>query len=855
MTLPTWVRALLQRTRAHRELDDEVAFHLEMETDANVARGMTRAAARQAALAAFGGIVQAKESVRDVRTLTIESLWLDLRHAVRALLAHPGFTVTATAMLALGIGITTAMFTIVDSLILRPVPFRDASQLAHLWMGNDHGGRTLVDPAVIRAWRNSAAFQGVESAVPEAALLETGETIVTRGMAVITPGVFDLLGGVGPVKGRLFDPAEGATGESDRLLVSETIWKTLYGSDPELVGKSITVNGERLRVVGILPAAFRFPSADTVLWKPTDLSRPQELARAYVRFTAKMPREEALRVATDAARAADPANAPLRPWVYPLSRTDEYTRRAVPLLAGGVALVFLVLCANVCGLLLARLTARRREFSMRAALGASRARLIRQALVESSVLGGIGVAVGAATAWMLVSLARTVFPEQMLLQTLNPLDLDARALAATSAGGVVATLASGLLPAWLGTRVDTGDSLRVVDRGNTEARLARLLTRGLLVVEVAFACTLLVGATLLTRSFVKLARAERGLVTSGVTTMFLSLGTSTQNDPAARLALTRTLEEELRQLPGARQVAWSYGVPPGGGMTSFGDWIPDALPGRAVNLVLDRYVVSPEFFTLYEIPILKGRMFTSADSFNDVIVSQRLAAILWGDADPIGHTFRFIKESFHVIGVARDIHLPAIDTRLDRPQFYHPYKTASTTPMVSIRCDRGCPDVAVIRHRLALAHPTVRVQTAKLVSNDYAKELAQPRVSAAVAGSFAVIAMIATAGGLFSVLSYAVSRRRREFGVRTALGASRSQIRRVVLREGIVVTVSGLMVGAVLAAWLARALASVEYGVTPDDPATWSIVLAVLGLTTLAACWIPASTAARCDPLVLLREE
>jgi len=248
-------------------------------------------------------------------------------------------------------------------------------------------------------------------------------------------------------------------------------------------------------------------------------------------------------------------------------------------------------------------------------------------------------------------------------------------------------------------------------------------------------------------------------------------------------------------------------------------------------------------------------MFTSADPFNEVIVSQRLAAILWGDADPIGHTFRFIKESFHVIGVARDIHLPAIDRRLDRPQFYHPYKTASTTPMVSIRCDRACPDVAVIRHRLALTHPTVSVQTAKLVSDDYAKELARPRVSAAVAATFAVIATIATAGGLFSVLSYAVSRRRREFGVRTALGASRSQIRRVVLRDGIVVTVSGLMVGAVLAAWLARTLASVEYGVTPGDPATWSIVLAVLGLTTLAACWVPASTAARCDPLVLLREE
>jgi putative ABC transport system permease protein len=376
-------------------------------------------------------------------------------------------------------------------------------------------------------------------------------------------------------------------------------------------------------VVGILPAEFRFPSADTVLWKPTDLrSRPGELARAYVRFASGMPRAEALRLATGAARTADAANASLRPWVHTLAGIDdEYSRRAVPMLAGGVGLVFLVLCANVCGLLLARLTARRREFSMRAALGASRGRLIRQAVVESCLLGTLGVVLGAALAWALVSVAWALLPEPMLLQTLNPLNLDARALAATSVAGVVATLASGLLPAWLGTRVDAGDSLRVVDRSGTEARGARALTRGLLVVEVAFACTLLVGATLLTRTFVNLARAERGLVTSGVTTLWLSLVDAGAKDPEARLGLTRQIEKELRGLPGVRLVAWSYGLPPGGGMTSYGDWISDDPAVPSLNLELDRYVVSPEFFRLYEIPLISGRPFASADSFADVVVS------------------------------------------------------------------------------------------------------------------------------------------------------------------------------------------------------------------------------------------
>jgi putative ABC transport system permease protein len=853
MPFMTSLRGLLQRRRAEREIDDELAFHVEMETQANVARGMTPAEARRAALCAFGGAAQAKEAVRDVRTLRIESVWQDVRHASRMLASHPRFTLAAAGMLALAIGLTTAMFTIVDALIVRPVPFRDPGQLAHLWMGTDRGGRTLVAPAVLRAWRESPAFEGAESATTDIALVEAGGTVVTRRLATVTPGVFELLGGVRPVRGRLFDANEGRY--SDRLLISETVWRALYNADPALVGQSIVVNGERMTVVGILPADFRFPSADTVLWRPTDLNRsPGELARAYVRFARGAPRDDALRFATAAARAADARNAKLIPRVYPLAGVqDAYTSRAVPLLTGGVVLVFLVLCANVCSLLLARMAARRREFSMRGAIGASRGRLVRQALVESSVLGVLGIAIGTGIAWMLVSIARALLPEPLLLQTLNPMNLDARTLVATSVSGLVAILAAGLVPAWLGTRVDAGDSLRVGDRSGTEGRGARALTRGLLVVEVALACTLLVGATLLTRSFVNLARADRGLDTSGVTTLWLALP-STASDMTARESLARTVEEALRHLPGVRQVAWSYGLPPNGGLDYWGQFISD-LPGApAVNMDLARYVVSREFFSLYGIPIVRGRTFVASDTFATVIVSERLAQALWPGVDPIGRTFRFEKEQFRVIGLAREIHYPTIDARRDGPEFYHPY-TPSLTPMASIRCEPGCPDAAVIRHRLASTHPAVRVQRAEPIDVRYAAELARPRAAAALAVTFATIAVIAAAGGLFSVLSYAVSRRRREFGVRVALGASRRQIRRVVLRDAIAVAAGGLAIGALFAAMLARALASLQYGVTPGDPVTWSLVLGLIAVTTAAASWSPARTAATLDPLVLLREE
>jgi predicted permease len=856
-SLMTTVRGLWQRRRAHGELDDELAFHVEQETDANIARGMTPDEARIAALRAFGGITQAKEMVRDVRTLPIESIWQDVRHAARVLGARPRFTLATAGMLALAIGLTTAMFTLVDALIVRPVPFRDPDRLAHVLMGTDRGGRTIVAPAVVRAWRESPAFAAAESASSDTALIEVAGTVVERDVATVTPGLFDMLGGVRPLHGRLFSPTDGRPGQSDRLLVSETAWRALFNADPSLVGQAVIVDGERLTVIGILPAEFRFPSAKTVFWRPTDLGGAEEWAVAYVRFAPGVPREDALRLATTAARDADATNATLnlRARVYPVAGlADDYTRRALPLLMGAVLLVFLVLCGNVSSLLLARLTARRREFGMRAALGAARGRLMRQALIESAVLGTVGLIIGAGMAWALVAIARALLPEPLLLQTLNPLNLDARALSATSLAGLSATLAAGLVPAWLGTSVDAGDSLRVVDRSKTEPRSTRALSRALLIVEVALACTLLVGATLLTRSFVNIARADRGLDTTNVTTLWLALPAVAAKDVTARALLARNVDDTLRQLPGVRALAWSYGLPPGGGMWSHGEWISDLRGAPAVNMDVARYNVSQEFFALYGIPILKGRSFAPSDDYATVIVSERFAAALWPAADPIGRTFRFGKEQFRVVGLAREIHYPSIDALRDGPEFYHPYQPAST-PMVSLRCDPACPPPAVIRHRLASAHPTVRVQDAAPIELDYAAEIARPKAAAALAGTFAVIGVIAAAGGLYGVLSYAVGRRRREFGIRAALGASRGEIRRVVLRDAAVVATSGVAIGALFAAVLARAVSSLQYGVTPGDPLSWSLVLGMIALTTGVASWGPAAAAATLDPLVLLRED
>jgi putative ABC transport system permease protein len=792
----------------------------------------------------------------------LDSLWQDVRYAARSLARRPGATATAAAMLGLGIGITVAMFTIVDALILRPVPFHDPDELAFVYMGNDRGGRTTVAPAVLHAWQESTAFAGAESAVPDTALVDVNGAVVARGIARVTPGLFELLGGVRPIRGRLFDASEVRAGINDGVLLSEDLWLTLYQSDPAIIGRSIVIDGERLVVIGVLPADFRFPSWNTVIWRAVDhrampLSAANELPRAYVRFASNVPREDALRIATEAARAADSRNAELYPRVQPLAGMvlDPYYQRAVPLLAAGVILVFLVLCANVSSLLLARLTARQRQFSIRSALGASRGRLIREAFVESGVLGACGVLAGVAVAWMLVSLSRTFLPEAFLLRTLNPLNIDARALAVTSVSGVVATLAAGLLPAWIGTRTDSETSLRITEWSGTESRGARAITRTLLVGEVALACTLLLGATLLVRSFINLARAERGLDVDGVLVSSLSLAPPAFPDRVARETTARVIGEQVSQLPGVQHVAWSYGLPPHGGAISDGTWQSDAPGSPVVDIEVDRYQVGPEFFDLYGIPLLRGRTFEPSDLQGSVVIGERLARTLWPGLDPMGRTFSFENQRFQVIGLAREIHHPSLDASIDRPEFYEPFAGVGSYAMMSIRCEATCPDTAVIRQRVLATHPGIRVVEVQALEDVYLEQLARPRAAAALGFAFAGVALLAAAGGLFSVLSYAVGRRKREFGIRAALGASPGQIRRVVLRDGSVVALIGVAIGSVAAWSLGRALVSLQYGVAVHDPLTWAIVLGVLGVTTLIASWRPARQAIRADPVLLLREE
>jgi putative ABC transport system permease protein len=854
------VRALVHRNREEQELDEELRAYLETAAEERMSAGMRREDAMRAARVDFGSVEATKEAVRDVRWASVvDALVHDVRQSFRRLRSHPKTTFAAVGMLGVGIGITTAMFATVDALLFRPVPFPHADRLVQIYMGNEHGGRIAVAPAVMRAWQDSGVFEAVEGVETATSLVESGSGLLERPTAFVTRGVFEMLG-AHALRGRLFDEDERRSGTSDRVVISEDLWRSAFHAEASVIGRQIVVNRQPLVVIGILPADFRFPTATTELWRPIDYDRPPPGAlgrpMVFVRLAAGIPAADAFRAATQLAHAADGSTAQLWVRTTPLAgaRPDAYSARAVPLLAVGVVLVFLVLCANVSTLLLERFTVRRREFAMCSALGASRSRLFRQALAESAVLGTLGAAAGVLIAYTLVGFARSVVPPDFLLQTLNPLNVDLRAIAAAALCGFLGTAVAGLLPAWIGTRPSSTDSLRVIERGGTETRGARSLTRALIVGEIALACSLLAGATLLVRSFVNLAQSDRGLDSHGVVTAWIEYNAELR-DSDSRRATAAALEQGVRELPGVASVALSHGLPPAGGGVSFGDWIPDTAGAAPVDMEVDRYHVGADFFDLYGISLVAGRGFVPGDSEDRVIIGRRLAGKLWPGQSAVGRTFRFGRERFEVIGVAAEINRPSIDSTLDRPEFYQPFAAGDGQVWMSIRCRSACPDVALVRQRLAAVSAAVRVVDVAELDGVYSDDLATPRAAAAMGLAFAAVAILAAASGLFTVLSYAVARRRREFGIRTALGGSPAQIRALILRDGFTVTLAGVALGSMVGWWLARALSSLQYGVTVADPVTWSTVLGVLGVTALAACWRPAHEATHVDPVLLLREE
>jgi predicted permease len=839
-----------------REFDAELESHLQMHIDDGVRAGLTRVEARRRALIKLGGIEPTRQAHVEWRGIRwIEQFGQDLRYGIRGLQA--GTSWTAIGMIAVAIGLTTAMFSIVDALLLRPVPFRDSDRLAYVIMRGRNGGSRGMTPAVIEAWRRVPLLEGVEGIRRGDSVLESSGGPVVRTSAEVTPGLFTFLG-VTPLRGRVFDDRDARRPAAESVvMISEELWRGAFAGTASIVGMQIAVDRGTATIVGVLPRGFRFPDWNTEVWRPLDLSAPTGTAGlpvAYVRWKAGIQKDEVLRVVADVARTTDPVR---HKEQYATAgevsgfALETYYRKAVSFLGGGVALVFLALCANVASLLLGRFTRRQREFRLCTALGASRGRLLSRSLVECGVLASVGVIGGLAMASMLVSLAGTHLPEAFLSQTLHPLRIDARSFLVATLGGALAAIGAGLVPCLAATSRRSLGHGRFDGRVSTASKGARVLERSLLIGELALACTLLLGATMLTRSFVDLIKTDRGFSSAGLMTAHVWIGAVPRE---ARPAMAQKIEELVRTLPGVQRVAWSGGAPmsPPAMYHSYRWQVDGADSGSESMLAANR--VGPEYFQLYGLRTIRGRTFSVGEDPNHVVIDESAAAKLWRGTDPIGQTLTGGPVNAVVVGVVKDVRASLVEEE-EGPTIYVPFDGLGVGPTLGIQCAATCPSEAVVRHRLLQAGAGPTVDTVHHLDKAISYDVAQPRATAAVGALFSVVALLAAAGGLFSVLSYAVSRRRREFGIRAALGASRRSLAALVLRDGLLVTLAGLAIGS-LAAWLiAQPAASVQFGITVDDPLIWLTVVGVLALTTILAAWRPLRVAMRVDPVMLLREE
>ncbi len=755
----------------------------------------------------------------------------ELTHVWRALTVRPWVPIACASLLALAIGLFTAMFSVIDSLVLRPVPFDGAERLIEQTFAR-------AEPDVLAAWKASGLFDAVEAASPFQTTFESvhGRSVVG---ARVTPGMFSMLG-VEPEIGRTFPPHA----PHEEVVLSENVWRALFGGDPTLLGRRIRLNGETAQVVGIMPSTFRFPTPATSVWRPLDLNSSQRITTIYgrtkpgVSWAEVAGRLEA--IATHHAyiprnyRGVPPIGAAAS------ATLSEHTRQATGVLMAGVTLVFLVLSANVVVLLLSRLVQRRLEFATCAALGASRARLLRQVILEHTAIAAAGMVASLGVAHVL----NAFLPSHFIRQTLNVVDLDERALVAAVIASFACVLLAGLVPAWAGTGPAPASALR---RAHASGRtsFSRLTTQGLLVSQIALATALLMASTLLVRSFVNLMAADRGLDVRGVHRVRITNADAAFPSVTERAGAEAILREEVDRWPEVAASALSREIPP----------LP-ASGGEAHVEDLEGYRVSPEFFSIYGITILGGQLFQSESDTDEIIVSERLAGVAFPAGQAIGGVFRWPgMRPRRVIGIAREITLPALDPAFDKPEFYLPMGATSRTLYLNLRCREACPPAETMQQRIRRLHPALSATVVQPGELPFATQLELPSAIAQVSATFGIVALLTASCGLYSVLTFIARRRSREFGIRQMLGASPRHIRQLVLRQGALVVACGTLIG-IIGGWIvSRSLSAFLYGVVLLDPLTWTAPLALLAAASVVAMWLPCRTAAYANPVMLVREE
>jgi putative ABC transport system permease protein len=866
---------LYRRRQREEDLDEEVQSHLRMAAQEHAEQGESAEQARASALREFGNVGLVKEVTRDVWGWGwLETFLQDIRYGLRQLRRSPGFTAIAVLTLALGIGANTAMFSVVNSVLLRPLPFRDPGRLVAI--GGIFANHPVLAPTPHFEWADWV--QGLKT-LTEFSVYESGEINLAGAgepdrvaAAEVSEHFFTVLG-VHPTRGRSFLASEQAAEHPSVAIVSHKLWQSRYGSDSALIGKAVHLNGKTFTVIGVMPPGFEYPGQTEIWvalpWRFDDemfggsaFGRVWQIARLRPGATLDQARAELGVIAQREIPAGGKAANPVAVSSLHESLAGDM-RPALLTLFGAVTLVLLIACANVAHLSFARGVGRFREVAVRAALGAGRARLIRQLLTESVLLALMGGALGLLIGVGAVQAAKNLIPAHDVLT--RGIRVDGWVLAFTLVVAVTTGVISGLAPALRSSKLDLTEALKE-NWANPHAGFSpRHGLRGFLgAFETATAFVLLIGAGLLIRSLGKLLDVNPGFRTGGVVVARVSLLEPKYRTREARPAFFQQVLTRVKTLPGVHSAAFVNALPFGkGGFAALGleaEGGPQFKQEKGLPAIFT--VVSPGYFQTMGIPILAGRDFTDRDTNGTAIVaiiSQSVARRAWPDQNPLGKRFRFVgvpQQSIEVVGVVGDVRSFDLDKQ-PWPTMYFPIfqRPQDAVSLVVQGTQNSSPLSASLRGVIRAVDKDEPISSISTMEQLVSQSVNEPRFRTLLLGIFAGLAFLLAVVGIYGIISYSVSQRTHELGVRMALGAERQDVLRLVVGQGMRLTLIGVAVGLLVALGLSRLLAGFLYAVRPTDSVTFVLVSAVMLAVALLASYIPARRATRVDPLVALRYE
>jgi putative ABC transport system permease protein len=807
----------------------------------------------------------------------METLINDIRYGIRGLWKRPGFTAVAVLTLALGIGANTAIFSVVNAVLLKPLQFRDPDRLVMIWEDATFAGfpRNTPAPANYVDWKTQTqSFEDV-AATAESTFNLTGDGDPERVTAYKVTANFFPLFGVPPALGRGFTPDDDRAGAQKVAVLSHALWQTRYGRDPQIVNRDIQLDGEKYTVVGVMPGGFQFIESDVRLWVPIALDAEDLANRGghYLKVVARMKPGVTMDQAQadlDAVMARIGKDHPeetfdgkLSAFVLPLrEQLAGNVRSSLVVLLVAVACVLLIACANVAGLLLARAVARRREIALRIALGASRPRIVRQLLTESLLLSAAAGIIGAILAYWSFAFLQKLIPEQMAL--LTSLTLDMRILLFTLLISLATGVIFGLVPALQSAKVDLNEALkqstRVTSTGN--------LRSALIVFEVAASVVLLVCAGLLIQTLFQLFNQYSVLQPNQVLTMRTVLPQTKYKEPQQRQAFYEQVLDRVEHLPGVTAAGYTTSIPliwKGGTSGFIPEGITTPIPGMAYDA--NHREVSANYLQAMSIPLRHGRYFDKRDNENSMrvaIINETMARQYWPGQNALGRRFNIGDpndgEWMEITGIVADVRQMGLDEPV-KAEMYVPYRQVTDWPGfvprdLAIRTSGDTSNiVGAVRQIIREVDPDQPISNIATMSEVLGVEAEQRRMGMIMLAAFAGLALLLAALGIYGVLAYFVTQHTREIGVRIALGANRSNILALVLKKGMGLTLLGVAIGLAASFVLTRLMSSLLFGVKAFDPLTFVVVPVLLATVALVACWIPARRATKVDPMIALRYE